>query len=1234
MLRCAFMMVASVTVLMGTVFSEEDDWEVCECCAQQPRLASLPSLDGAQRVAAPLSSGASLKFFNYKMPNNVKLRADGMPILHSSPTSNGQLYIDFDGNPSKNQKPIDFDGDPTSFNAYEQEFIYNYWVSTAAYFSMFDIDVTTVIDLDRPHSWTVVTERDGPGVAKLNSFGNRKVSGASVNLALGPYTTGVAHEGGHTFGHPHAELLADNGKVIQKYWRSPDYLRGCTMGTGDYIQNKFGNRFYYGRAMSYYDDISQVINKIKQFTPSSRGWRTDDHSGDFSSPTALTVDGDGFQGEGVIEQMNDVDMFSFTWKGGQIAVRTSAFGLSPVNLDFTLYDKGHAMVAVVENGKNHQTFSGVLPAGDYYLKVESAGRFSDLGAYRVAVNSLPDDWQIGVVGGVRVINMISHDSSLKKWTFDASGERLGGTNGDHFVFAYQKVSGFNELIVNVESQDDLNGSVKSGLMIRKSLDRDAVNFAVFSTPNKSFYMSHRDTVGAPTSTRNLRTYYPWIKILRKYGKFVIYGSSDGKDWRYQFASDITMFGDVYIGAFHNSASRRSSAKAVLSNLSVVRSSYSTELDSIAVPTGLKSNSVSHNSVSLDWKPVSGVVSYQLERSSDGVNFDSLVEVKGTKYDDLTVIGGRSYAYRVRSEQQGSDKVSKPSAPIFTVTRAGTVTDTQLIAWDPNTVILSWYEPFGETGFRIERAENGGAFTEVGTRPADSAKFVDKTVQTGKMYKYRIFTQDHLGDSGFVELSYLSAVSDFTVASKTNSDVSLSWTALGSTASYLLERSEDEGKTWVEAASLAAGKTSYTDTGLKAFTFYQYRITTRSSGSKMGGAVMLQVLTEGVGLGNSWNYEDIGMNTIGIAELDSGVMNVKVKAGDIWGTSDSLSFVYRRLDGDGQIIARVNSLTNTYKWTKAGVMMRDSLLVDSQHFYSFFTASGGLNNSFRSTTGGRSFNKQVKGIVAPYWLRVKRKGDMFESYYSPDGKGWTLLNSTFIKMSQRIYMGFATTSNNSNTFAEVSYDSITYIGTSPAIGLVLTQTDNILAWSVEEERDVRQYQVLLNGKLFQTILAKGDQYYSVQLPKGKKATLRVVDHSGYSQSYSPRDGNLVTTIYSLSKGWNLIAVTSQNSSLQKLRAKFKSPIWKWNGLAYEVVTSATPTEAVWVYAEEDQTVHVNGRKSKAEVVLEAGWNMVGPVENENIPDGAEAVYSWDGVYDQIVDEHHTLIGGKGYWIFSF
>ena len=51
--------------------------------------------------------------------------------------------------------------------------------------------------------------------------------------------------------------------------------------------------------------------------------------------------------------------------------------------------------------------------------------------------------------------------------------------------------------------------------------------------------------------------------------------------------------------------------------------------------------------------------------------------------------------------------------------------------------------------------------------------------------------------------------------------------------------------------------------------------------------------------------------------------------DIWGTSDQFRFVYQQLTGNGEIIARVTSLTNTDPWAKAGVMVREDLTANAR-----------------------------------------------------------------------------------------------------------------------------------------------------------------------------------------------------------------------------------------------------------------------------------------------------------------
>jgi len=205
--------------------------------------------------------------------------------------------------------------------------------------------------------------------------------------------------------------------------------------------------------------------------------------------------------------------------------------------------------------------------------------------------------------------------------------------------------------------------------------------------------------------------------------------------------------------------------------------------------------------------------------------------------------------------------------------------------------------------------------------------------------------------------------------------------------------------------------------------------------------------------------------------------------------------------------------------------------------------------------------------------------------------------------------------------------------TPAIGIQVSQTDDKLTWTVEDEIGVKEYQVFVDGELFDTIRAEGADFYTIKVPTDAKVKLVVVDESGYKQTYLPEDGNVNIQVYDLKEGWNLIAITSDDADLETLKDETVGVLWGWNGSAYEVIEAAEATDAVWVYSPIEKQVYVSGTKSDAEIKLDLGWNMVGPVENDYIPADADTVYSWSEVYDVIAGEDKVLIGGKGYWIFS-
>src|SRR4051794_21529018 len=80
----------------------------------------------------------------------------------------------------------------------------------------------------------------------------------------------------------------------------------------------------------------------------------------------------------------------------------------------------------------------------------------------------------------------------------------------------------------------------------------------------------------------------------------------------------------------------------------------------------------------------------------------------------------------------------------------------------------------------------------------------------------------------------------------------------------------------------------------------------------------------------WKHQDIGpVETRGSASFDKNVFTLQGTQ-DTWGTNDGFHFVWRPWRGDGEIIARVLTVENTFNHAKAGVMFRESLAANAKH----------------------------------------------------------------------------------------------------------------------------------------------------------------------------------------------------------------------------------------------------------------------------------------------------------------
>ena len=204
--------------------------------------------------------------------------------------------------------------------------------------------------------------------------------------------------------------------------------------------------------------------------------------------------------------------------------------------------------------------------------------------------------------------------------------------------------------------------------------------------------------------------------------------------------------------------------------------------------------------------------------------------------------------------------------------------------------------------------------------------------------------------------------------------------------------------------------------------------TAHNNSAVSTATFSHVAITDPSLPTGWSDADIGSpGLLGGASYDSstGVWTVNGGGADIWGYGDQFNFASESFTGDGQIIAQVNSQTDTNVSAKAGVMFRNTSDPASAFADVIVTPGAGVEFQWRPLAYSKCFSANVTGVTAPVWVKLMRVGNNFSAFYSSDGTTWTQIGQTqYIAMNTSAMAGLAVTAHNNSalstaTFANVS-----------------------------------------------------------------------------------------------------------------------------------------------------------------------------------------------------------------------
>jgi LysM repeat protein len=145
-----------------------------------------------------------------------------------------------------------------------------------------------------------------------------------------------------------------------------------------------------------------------------------------------------------------------------------------------------------------------------------------------------------------------------------------------------------------------------------------------------------------------------------------------------------------------------------------------------------------------------------------------------------------------------------------------------------------------------------------------------------------------------------------------------------------------------------------------------------------------------------------------------------------------------VDGNGYVYvtnhAKILEVEKTDNLASAGVMIRESDAAESKHAYMGLRAGYDWGTfKYRSVADDITSNTLTAiGVKTPYWVKLKRTGDVMEGFVSADGESWALVDSTSISMSSKVLVGLAVLSRdnetlNTSTFSQVTVSSEAAIG---------------------------------------------------------------------------------------------------------------------------------------------------------------------------------------------------------------
>ncbi|MGI9428426.1 MAG: M60 family metallopeptidase [Bythopirellula sp.] len=426
------------------------------------------------------------------------------------------------------------------------------------------------------------------------------------------------------------------------------------------------------------DDLLEISNRIRNNSASTTGFASDEHGDIFSAATLASHNGGVWTASGVINQLDDVDFFSFNWAGGDVeieALRPNSFtnsdrgDPSSVDLVESVYDFTGNLVAFADPN-SFQNNAGMdanvvipdLAAGTYYVSLASHGDYADVGAYDLAIQAgnwsgtIPSTNSLAVPNGLVVTQTTSTSADLS-WS-DTAGE-----SGYRIERSTNRVD-FSE-VATVDA--DVTTLTDSGLdhatqYFYRVRAKDGATVSVASTIAGALTRPGAAEQLRVLSYRTDELILDWkAQLTSGETGFRIERSSDGVNF-----SPLATVGANTTNYFDDGLTINTTYYYRLVTLDDLGDSAtsevvarSTRLASVSNLTAVEGDGPTQ--VDLNWNALSGATGYLIEVGVNGVDFQTVVANHATTgYTDTIISTSNVYTYRVTGLSADSKSLDSAS----------------------------------------------------------------------------------------------------------------------------------------------------------------------------------------------------------------------------------------------------------------------------------------------------------------------------------------------------------------------------------------------------------------------------------------------------------------------------------------------------------------------------------------------------------------------------------------------